>query len=413
MALLHCVRSGEDTWRAIVQVLPPVLSRGQYDATAHVTLSDRLTRTAPAETGGVWAAQGLGFQRDWILTRILELHERDEPYLVLCEWHEDAVILDQPATPTTAEFCQVKGTSAGSTRLGDLLSPRRGSRQAGTLLPSALSRLAKCCDDFSAFAPRGTLITSASLTGVKLRSGASKVRFAFADLDNATQERILEALTRDLGVADATALAERLRFEITALSFLDHSSHAQGRLSAFVERARPDRKYRPGPLYQALVGEIERKSIAMGPFTSFDELGRRKGIDRHALDKYLDAAVPHTDADARWMQVEGRLNREGMAYETVRALRDEWVLHEASLMNPTDTSLGALRERIGKEIEAYRRAGPVVSLSNLGASVSERIGAADGGLAYRPEYVQAAVYWEVEASVDWISPPSEESQGET
>lgn len=103
------------------------------------SLSSRLALREPRETSGSSSANAFDFQKDWAICKILELHTKEEDYLVLLDYHEDIIVLDSESDPINGDFFQVKKKNNGNWTLGQLTSQKKNS--AGKPLPSILEKL--------------------------------------------------------------------------------------------------------------------------------------------------------------------------------------------------------------------------------------------------------------------------------
>jgi hypothetical protein len=85
-----------------------------------VSIGDKLATRPPRERGGSIGSNRYDFQKDWTICKILELHKQQQSYLILCDYHEDVVVLDDEVNPTAAEFFQVKTKPIGNWTIKNL-----------------------------------------------------------------------------------------------------------------------------------------------------------------------------------------------------------------------------------------------------------------------------------------------------
>ena len=78
-----------------------------------MTFAEQLVSNLPRETSGSRASSRFDFQKNWVLCHLLELHLEKRDYLVLCDYHDDVVVLERPSNPDQAEFIQIKTKKTG------------------------------------------------------------------------------------------------------------------------------------------------------------------------------------------------------------------------------------------------------------------------------------------------------------
>jgi len=359
------------------------------------SLEEALVLTKPAERGGSIASGRLNYQKDWTLCKLLELHRSGGPYLVICDYHEDVLVLNRPFQPDALDLYQIKSRREGQRAYSTTDLTRRPGKSGET--PSIIGRLASNCHKFASYETRGVL---ASTTGFKMdlnHEGSSQDlgAFGFSDLSLEEQSRIMRAIERDLSPDDPADVADSLTFARATLSVTDHSTHARGQLADFLEELYPGTSYQVGPLYRAIFDEIKKRSDFEDNCGTYEELRRRKGISREDLAGMLACANVGADPAAEWKRVNGRLNAENMAWDKLERLRAGWRRYEAERMDSANLAVGELGAYSSRCVAVYRaERGPIRTLTELLNWVREDAPQASFSWSPAPEYVQAAVLWE-------------------
>lgn len=377
-------------------------------------LEEALVRAKPTEHGGSIASGRLNYQKDWTLCKLLELHSGGAPYLVICDYHEDVLILNRPLQPDALQLCQIKSRREG-TRAYNItdVTQRTGGAPKGR---SIIGRLAANCHKFAAYATTGVLASSAGFNLPLNRAASSETleSFGFTELSPEAQSRILGAIERDLSLSGLAGVADNLTFVRATLSVADHSTHAKGRLTEFLEALYPGRSYQVGPLYRAIFDEIKKRSDFEGDCGTYEELRRKKGITREEFAGMLVCANTGVDPAAEWEAIRGRLNAEGMTWDRLEQLSAGWRSYEAERMDPTNLAVLELANYASACVARYRARGPVTTLTALVDWVAA--GAPKAFFSWSPalEYVQAAVLWEVTHEVSQLpdagQKPAEEAR---
>ena len=226
---------------------------------------------------------------------------------MVCDWHEDVLVVNSPTDPIEMELYQVKTRkdTEKAFSLSDLIRKRGKSRKH-----SWLGSLAGNCVRFLSFAIKGILISNVGFD-MKLAGGGkttSRADVAFAELDDSTRERITKAIGRELGVSEPEQVAAQIRFQKTSLSAESHSQQSRGHVVDFIEELYPGRKYQAGPIYRVLFAEIKRRTDYEGDCSSSAELCDKKGMSRHDLSDILACAEIDDDESGTWARVERRLD---------------------------------------------------------------------------------------------------------
>jgi len=307
-------------------------------------LKDTFATIRPRETAGSRSADRFDYQRDWALCRLLELHAQGQPYLILFDYHDDVVVLNSDEDPTKVAFFQVKTKSTGCWTVGDLIRARSGASG-----PSQ-SYIAKLYSNRLNFPVETERLTFVSNTYVNctLRTGASPAdqeEISFEDLSAEECDRISAAVKRQCGLASDPTLVGLLIFSAATISLKDHAGHAKGKVTEFLERLLPGRKIRPGAVYAGLAGEIVRRNHCTENCSVFEEIAKKKGLSRGAVESLLQEMRVYDDEVDFWPLIESRLNSEQCPFFRVAALRKRLPVILAKHTDPTNTLLrDAFRE---------------------------------------------------------------------
>src|SRR5262245_8176528 len=113
-------------------------------------LASALLAHKPRETSGASSANRFDYQRTWALCHALALHEGDEDYVVILEFHDDVLVLDRLSDPTRADFFQVKTKKSGTWSVSSLL---HSSAKKDAAAPEAQSILGRLVDHVKALRP--------------------------------------------------------------------------------------------------------------------------------------------------------------------------------------------------------------------------------------------------------------------
>lgn len=377
----------------------------------HVSFSDRLVDKVPRESSGGRTSNRFGFQHDWTLCLLLELHAEKEDYLVICEFHDDAIVLDSESAPTAARFYQVKTEATGVWTIKKLLKRKAGKTG---LLPSILGRLVASRVTFPE-ADRLSFVSNARLK-TKLTSGlpsTEELDICFSELSASEVKEVKQALEAEHGIELDDPATACIHFEVTVLSLLDHENNTVGRLGTFLEKVHPKFKGVRPALYRSLVAEVRRRADREGRSKTFDELRKTKGIGRSDFQAMLDTAAATTDLDALWLIAQQRLQHEAVPLAEQVTVHTAWQRIEIDRMDSSNALLALTRRKVQQLIRAAVKATPAITLAGLWSAVTDGLyGPTRKIAAYPDDYVRAMTCMELYENGEFsasVAEPEEET----
>jgi Cap4, dsDNA endonuclease domain len=348
----------------------------------------------PSLRGGSRASNRLDYQSNWSLCRLLELHEGSSPYLVVCDWHEDVLVLNSPTDPTAIELYQVKTRRSGGKAytVADLVK-KQGVRKK----TSPIGKLAYNCSDFLEYEMRGIFTSNVGFKIAMDAGGDSSdlQKFSLLDLSTAAQDRIVNVIEKELGIVDATGVAGKLEFLKANLSVENHSSHTLGHLVEFIEKLYPGRSYQAGPLYRLIFSEIKRRANYEGDCRSFSDLCSLMGISRNDMDEMLSCVETGVDEGLVWNRLEQRLNSEAVPWHRLEGIRSEWRRYEASLTDTTNLAVFGAQGDVRALLACYRKDHQVTGLESMMEWIVEAVSKQRLPWVVSDDHVRAVALWEV------------------
>lgn len=345
----------------------------EQDDSTGTALTDALLAYRPRESSGASSANRFGYQRTWALCHLLDLHERPGDYVLILEYHDDIVVLDDAVAPTVVDFYQVKTRAAGQWSRADLVrvrasterAPKRAkkSRKRG---PSNEPTELSTQESADVQVPRsivGKLIEHSKSFSSHIRSlnivsnACFKIPLAAAPTSNERERFSFEAATpgelAEFEKALEAELALRSPFpwpkvhcHCTPISLLDHETHAVGVLAGFLDRRHPNGRFAVQPLFRVLAGEFARRATNEWQPTSFVELCAKKGVRRSDLEGFLQHAIERPDPSEQLTSTLAMLTAEGVLYRELNAIREGWNTYNIGLTDMTDVLIQEFRVRI-------------------------------------------------------------------
>lgn len=302
--------------------------------------SDRLIATPQREKAGATSLERYDYQALWGLALIFESHGSAIDYAIAFEFHDDLVMLDSASAPAEARFYQVKTSDRGSWSLAALT--RRAAKKVPQgappqKLPSHIGNLFTNYINFPAETKSLNFVSNISVDIVDSASGVH----ALETCTSKNFASFLEKLQVEHPGANENT-AKLIHFVRADLSLHDASTHLRGKMGKFVAEVVGSVAYNPDTIYKTIVEECRTRSKYTGAINSFEDLIRHKSITRTQVEGWLDV-VRHQPKPPEWSEVSQNLGLTG--FEEL-ALRREWNLYRATVLNPGDEGGNRIRDGI-------------------------------------------------------------------
>lgn len=326
-----------------------------------LSFADNLIGTPQREKAGATGLERYDYQALWGLALIFERHGVSDDYAIAFEFHDDLMLLDSASAPLEARFYQVKTNDKGPWSLAALTHrlPKRG--EEGGKLPSHIGNLFSNYINFPTETRSLNFVSNAPVSLVDSASGIHALETCSAEDFSKFLKKLQE---EHPSATDATA--KLIHFVRTDLSLHDASTHLKGKLGDFVTDVVGSIEYNPDTLYKTIVEECRSRSKYTGAINSFEDLIRHKSITRAQVEEWLDV-VRQRQRAPEWSDVSQDLGLSGV--EAI-AVRREWTLYRAAVLNPADEGGNRVRAAIRVAI-GHHASSPLSMAGLLQALVSQ------------------------------------------
>lgn len=282
-----------------------------------------LVSNLPSEFGGQRSSNRLSFQRDWTLCLLLQLHLSGKDYLVVCDYHDDVIVLDQPDTTAKIHFYQVKTDLKKRWKIADLLR-RKDSEKVKTF--SVLGKLYRHRISFEPVVGTLNFVSNFALN-MQLSNPPpieDRISFTIDELTSKDIDKIKAALRTELQLSDDPILDAAIMFHVTELGIRGHDTHAKGKLTEYLEKLYPSRSFPVGAIYRVIADEILRKSNVETPCTTIVDIKSLKSISRDDFERYIESCIRESDrVDPQRVasDLDSYLKSEGVLFGKQRLIR--------------------------------------------------------------------------------------------
>lgn len=345
-------------------------------------LREELLAHRPRETSGSSASNRFAYQRNWTLCHLLALHQTDQQYLILLEFHDDLIVIDEASTPEAVEFFQVKTRGEGHWGQRDLTRVKGKTKKAGrggkpaaappsvaVSARSIIGKLMEHCIRFRDCLPQVkalTLVSNANFNLALEQPPPSNTRseFCLSELEEGVLKQLEQTINIELGTKDKLPW-ERVKVRVTPLSLLDHETHALGLLTKFLGQRNPDVAVPPVPLFKALTGELALRGNCEWQPSSFDELKDKKGISRADFEGFLRLAEEQPRPKDLLKSALAQLQQEGHSYRELTELEEAWRRYDLLITNQADIAIQTIKTQVSNVAREARSSGEWSSLVSL------------------------------------------------
>ncbi len=336
-----------------------------------VRLAEALLAHRPREASGSSSANRFEFQRTWALCHLLQLHESNQNYVLILEFHDDVLVLDDEVDPQGAEFFQVKTRRDGHWSKRDLLSAARpatkkGARNTGKAGQGESERkpetprsiLGKLLEHCRHFLPQVRSLNVVSNVRFKiplanLPASTDRERFSMGELREESLREVKEAIRTELEF-DEELPWERVYLVASGLSITEHEKYGAGELTEFLDRRRPGGRFAVQPLFRTLCGELSRRATNEWQPVSFGELCQKKGIRRVDLEHFLRVAENQLDPEEQLRSVKLQLMQEGHVYRDVIEIEAGWRRYDIDRIDQADMIVQNFKEQVISIVKEVR-----------------------------------------------------------
>ncbi len=314
-------------------------------------LINKLVSSKPSENSGSRSGNRFDFQRDWALVKILELHENNNDYIVILDYHDDILILDSETDPKNINFYQLKTRSKNITV--NTLIERKKSKQADQIINSILGKLYINKINFGD-STLGLYLVSNMPFKIKLidASADKATSYDIIPLKNLHEDEkkiIQQALNEEFGVNyndifDLTTLMK------TPLSLQEHSEHAQGKVISFLKKTNNE-NIRPERFYELLYSLIRDASNYESYIESDEQLLSKKCVKKSQVIQIMERL--RTKENGKWVKIESELNHCSLTIFEKKRVKMGFQSVEMEFMGRPKTILQTLKESIRHLIIKY------------------------------------------------------------
>lgn len=236
-----------------------------------------LTSKPQRETAGSDAASRFDYQKNWAFCQMLRKHIAEDSYLIAFEYHDDVLFLSPADHPTSAEFFQVKTSSASKPRtLSSITTRPKGN---ASIIGKMFSNFDGVCSSHDV---RVVLVSNNAFEFADKELCAK-------DLEEKFRKRLLDKLADEIPGFDEKRL-EKLHFLVTGVSLEAMQSFLEGEaMELFCHKFGEDHGLNIRTWIRLIQGEIARRNNhPSDTIMTTDELIEKKCIGQALVEGTLN-----------------------------------------------------------------------------------------------------------------------------
>lgn len=309
---------------------------------------DKIVNTKPRENSGPTSSSRFDYQKDWGICKLLECHQTKSDYLIVFDWHNDLVILDSENNPAKISFFQIKGKQSGNWSVSSLI--KSDNDKDGNPLLSIIGKLYDCKLKYEFETTSLNFVSNARFSvGLEDNSSStSKNEICIIELTKAEKIKITNKIKEEHKLKADPVYEDITFFKVLDLSLDDSKIHTQGKISDFFETLCPGLKLSIPTIYKLLFDEVKRRTNYNKEILTFNDLIANKALGKNQFENIINAAGLKKDYYEIWNRAEILLNTCGFTFQKLNSLKKAWTKLEIERMNPANTYLYNIVEKINK-----------------------------------------------------------------
>ena len=292
------------------------------------SLLTELTSKPQREVAGSDAASRFDYQKNWAFCQMIRKHIADESYLIAFEYHDDALFLSPADHPSSAEFFQVKTSSAAKPRTLSSITTRPNGN--ASIVGKMFSNFDGVCSSHDV---RVVLVSNNAFEFADNKLCAK-------DLEEKFRKRLLEKLTTEIPGFDEKSL-EKFHFLVSGVSLEAMQSFLEGEaMELFCHKFGEDHGLNIRTWIRLIQGEISRRNNhPSDTITTTDELIEKKCVGQALVEGTLDHMRAKTRQSLDVATIANYLTAAGWAMADLIRLQKKLPEASADYYNPLNAEV--------------------------------------------------------------------------
>lgn len=286
-----------------------------------MTLKDKIISEKPRETSGSRVSNRFSFQHHYALIKMIEFTDANKEFVMVFDYHDDIIVLNNISDPTKIDFYQVKSNEQqsvhylSSKKLTDIDKKQK------------LSFLGKMIDNYNKFKEETNSLNFVSnknynftlKAGVKTKT-EKEIKLGDlgkSDLDTIKNDICEICWKKDNCDDDCESL---IYFFVTDLEPKNYIPTVTGQIVDFFRRAGTN-SIDATAARRTLISEIEIKNNSEEEIKDFADLLTIKSISSYEFASLIDQIKSISGLELEWPSVRERLLSEGYSFNFIKEIK--------------------------------------------------------------------------------------------
>lgn len=273
-------------------------------------LLQNLVDNRPTEIGGSVGSNRTDYQKYWTIEKLLDLHASGNPYIVICDYHDDVVAIYGDGNIDRLHFYQVKTKAQSTWSLPDLTRCARHSRH---------SILGRIYNHFLVFGD-DIMLSLVSCSPFKISlvnppKSEERTSFFVSDCDTTVCNHINSKLSAEHNRPASLPSDVDISFILSNIPIADPKTYCVGLIAQFLATLDPSSIIQPSITLESLYNYISGcVSCEMNAFNSANDLRSFKGVSRDLMDDFLRRAMHYSKRNPSSLRSQLEQNLQNIGF---------------------------------------------------------------------------------------------------
>jgi len=328
-------------------------------------LKRKLEKVKTRENSGSIASNRFDYQKDWAITKLIELSDYED-FLLAFEYHEDIIVFNSSEEPNAVDFYQIKTKKSGKHTISSLLNKKNGSSILGKLFGNKIN--------FEDETGSLNIVTNCDYGLKNVIDGELSVKICCNKLDISEKTLIAQKLAEELDINWVDKYFDFIFLEKSELTIQHHSDLTQQKLNKHIEKKYEDIKFNPSLAYSTIFDEVKRRNNVEKNVSNFDELIKYKSITKADFDNMIRIVSSEPNRLLKLKdEIINRLDSESASLSFRRAFKKNWNNVEIEYLKQNNNLFKKILSEINLVIQSESKLLESDSLQSTMSGISDLV----------------------------------------
>ncbi len=290
-------------------------------------LKDKLILIERREISGERAGNRFSYQYYWALSKILDIFEKENDFVLVMEFQDDVIILDNSVNPQFIDFFQIKTNTKKNVNHISSTNLTRREKENGKVTDSYMEKL---IDNYVRYRDetRSIHFVSNKTFNLELNSkqdSFGKTSIKLNDLTDDEFNTIKANICNRCGLIGCKSPCKKLiYFDVSDLDVNNYRETVFGKLVFFLKKFGEGSNLSSESVYNTLIAEIARVDNNEKKSENFDELLTRKCITKEKFKEYFHQFKTSGLMFKEWHEISNELRSESFTTMEIKRIKKQW-----------------------------------------------------------------------------------------